>query len=220
VKYERKVSRDAGSEDQILLSLLGSGNRVLELGCHSGHFSAAAMKNGNKVVGLDIDGEAVRCARARGVEASVVDLDAPGSLPVEAAFDVVLMSNILEHLTDPGRVLREAHAAIRPDGRLLVSVPNVAHFRLRLALLRGRFDYADAGPMDRTHLRFFTRESLREMLEAQGWRVVRERFSPGLVASRLRGRALRVLARRAPGAFSMHLIAEARSEPRPAGRLP
>ena len=210
MSYARPISTDPASEDQILLDLLGTGNRILELGCYDGHFSVAAQRAGNVVVGLDINADAIATAQSRGVDASVADLNRPRSLPTGELFDVVVASNVLEHLADPDRVLREARECVTAGGRLLVSVPNVAHFSVRLALLRGRFKYEDAGLMDRTHLRFYTRATLRAALEGAGWRIENERASPGLVAGRLRRDGLRFLTRAAPSLFAVHLVAGAR----------
>jgi 2-polyprenyl-3-methyl-5-hydroxy-6-metoxy-1,4-benzoquinol methylase len=208
MKYDRRISLDPHSEDQILLSILGTGQSVLELGCHTGHFSTAAIANGNVVVGVDIDARAVETARQSGIDATVIDLDLPDVLPQDGRFDVVLMANVLEHLHDPARLVRDAASAVHKTGRLLVSVPNVAHYTVRLALLRGRFDYTRVGILDETHLRFYTRKTLRRLLEDNGWRIVRERSAP-MVVSSIRGRLLRNLASQLPNLFSVHLIAEA-----------
>ncbi len=90
-------------------------------------------------------------------------------------YDLFVLADVLEHLTDPWQALRDLHRHARSGARLMVSVPNVRHYRVILPLLfQGRFEYADAGIMDRTHLRFFTARSLRAMLATTGWRVLTE----------------------------------------------
>jgi SAM-dependent methyltransferase len=86
---------------------------------------------------------------------------------------VVLSGDTLEHMNDPEGLLRRVHEALAPGGLLLISVPNVANVYVRLNLLFGRFPYADRGILDRTHRFFFTRASLRRMLEAHGFDVER-----------------------------------------------
>jgi 2-polyprenyl-3-methyl-5-hydroxy-6-metoxy-1,4-benzoquinol methylase len=78
----------------------------------------------------------------------------------------------LEHLRDPDVVLRRALAALRPDGQVIISVPNVANNFVRLAVLFDQFGYADRGIMDRTHLRFFTLKSLRRLVGDCAFRIV------------------------------------------------
>jgi 2-polyprenyl-3-methyl-5-hydroxy-6-metoxy-1,4-benzoquinol methylase len=211
MRYERALSSHAHSEDQILLGLASGAERVLELGCHAGHFSQALVEQGAAVVGVDADRDAIDLARARGIDARLMDLEKPSAI-MEAGreFDVVLMANVLEHLRAPEAVLRDAVSVLRPSGRILISVPNVAHFAIRRMLLRGRFDYAETGIMDRTHLRFFTRASLRQLLLDTGWEITAEYASPGLLPASVKGRAIRVIARWRPTLVAIHLIVEAR----------
>jgi methionine biosynthesis protein MetW len=207
--YERAVSDDPNSEDQIVTSLVGTGSSILELGCHSGYLSAYLTARGNVVFGLDSDAEAVEAARRRGIEAEVRDLEEADPLRDRSDFDLILALNVLEHLRSPESLLESALGSIAPGGRLIVSVPNIAHYRIRLQLLRGRFEYEDHGTMDRTHLKFFTPSTLRDLLVESGWKVTRERYSPGIVTGRLRPVLHHWLATRRPGVGSQHLIAEA-----------
>lgn len=94
------------------------------------------------------------------------------------AFDVVVCADVLEHLPDPAAVLDRVRGWIAPGGRLFVSLPNVANVAVRLSLLAGRFEYAEAGILDRTHLRFFTRRSALRLVESAGFRIRRVRPTP------------------------------------------
>src|SRR5439155_6123933 len=85
--------------------------------------------------------------------------------------DVILFGDVLEHTRYPDRILLEAKALVKPGGQIIVSVPNVAHWRIRLGLLLGRFAYSDSGILDRTHLRFYTLRSARALLANAGYRV-------------------------------------------------
>jgi SAM-dependent methyltransferase len=135
-------------------------------------------------------------------------------------FDVVVCADVLEHLPDPKSVLARARSWIVPGGRLFVSLPNVANVAVRLSLLAGRFEYADRGILDRTHLRFFTRRSARRLVEDAGFRIVRIRPTPipaELAVALLRrpplrgvSRALfRVAARAWPTLFGYQFLIEA-----------
>jgi SAM-dependent methyltransferase len=106
---------------------------------------------------------------------AVVDLESLPRLP--RGFNAVLAGDTLEHLNEPERMLRMIREALPPGGRLLLSVPNVANVHVRLNLLFGRFPYADRGILDRTHRFFFTRSSLREMVQAAGFVVERTAVS-------------------------------------------
>jgi len=93
-------------------------------------------------------------------------------------FDAIVFADVLEHLADPEPLVRAARGWIVPGGSLLVSVPNVANLTVRLSLLAGRFEYAEKGILDRTHLRFFTRRSARRLIESAGFRIDRIRATP------------------------------------------
>ena len=89
----------------------------------------------------------------------------------DAPFDVVVCADVLEHLPRPEELLEQIRGWLAPGGTLLVSLPNVANVTVRAGLLLGRFPYAEKGILDRTHLRFYTRRSARELLERAGFRI-------------------------------------------------
>ena len=155
-----------------VLDLVGSGKRVLYLGSGSG--CAEFMKtNGCSVTAIEPSPRLAEDARAFCEEVIVADLDIrsladvlPGRL-----FDVIVFADILEHLREPGRLLDEARSLLGPPGFAVLSIPNVAHGAVRLALLRGGFHYAKSGPLDSDHLRFFTLSSIRELCLRSGYRL-------------------------------------------------
>ncbi len=81
-------------------------------------------------------------------------------------------ADILEHLRDPWRLLASQRELLAPGGHVVVSLPNVRHYPVVLGLLRGRWRYQDEGVLDRSHLRFFTRDSARELVSGAGYRMV------------------------------------------------
>ncbi len=159
----------------MLMRLIPPGSRVLELGCASGYLSGYMEQVlGCRVTGLEADPAATAIAMARCTEVYTVDLDMPQALEVakaSAPYDVLLAAAVLEHLKYPERLLREVRSLLRPDARVIVSLPNIAHWQLRLRLLLGRFEYEDYGVMDRTHLHFYTLTTGRRLLEDQGYVV-------------------------------------------------
>ena len=95
-------------------------------------------------------------------------------------FDVVVFADVLEHLVDPAAALELARSLLAPGGCVVASVPNVAHWSVRLDLLRGRFDYRELGIMDATHLRWFTAENLKRVFRSAGLEVEQYAGSAGL----------------------------------------
>ncbi len=159
----------------VLMRLIPPGSRVLELGCASGYLSGYMEQTlGCRVTGLEYDPDAVAIARGRMSEVYQADLDVPDALAparTSAPYDVLLAAAVLEHIKQPERVLREARALLKPGARVIVSLPNVAYWQIRLRLLVGRFDYEDYGVMDRTHCRLYTLKTGRELLESTGYAV-------------------------------------------------
>lgn len=153
----------------IALRMVGSGRHVLEIGCWSGHVTEHLVAAGNTVVGVEIDHEAAtRNNFAQRIH--VVDLDTVALTSIERdRFDAIVLGDVLEHLRDPVSVLIDLVTLLADDGFLVVSVPNVAHIDVRLHLLSGRWEYQPEGLLDRTHLRWFTRAGLRDLLAAVGF---------------------------------------------------
>jgi len=151
------------------------GLRILEVGCAAGAMGAALLAKGAaEVVGLDIFEPALALARTRLTAAHRVDLNALPELPYpDGHFDLMTFADVLEHLVDPARVLRHLSRWLGRGGTLLLSLPNIRHESVVLPLLvEGQWEYADAGILDRTHLRFFTRKGMLRLLDEAGFEVV------------------------------------------------
>ncbi|MBZ0292108.1 MAG: class I SAM-dependent methyltransferase [Anaerolineae bacterium] len=159
----------------ILMRLIPEGSHVLELGCASGYLSGYMEQVlGCRVTGLEYDPVASAIAATRCSEVHTVDLDTSDALsPAQASapYDVLLAAAVLEHLKYPQRILQEARQLLRPGGLVVVSLPNIAHWKIRLRLLQGHFDYEDYGIMDRTHVTLYTYRTGRALIESQGYRV-------------------------------------------------
>ena len=146
---------------------------ILELGCGSGDTGALALRSGKAGTYVGIELFEPMAARAQAVlttvhVGNVETLELPYT---PATFDALICSEVLEHLTHPEATLERLVALLKPGGRVYASVPNLAHWRIVLGLLRGRFEYQERGAMDRTHLRWFTPHSFRVLFEACGVEV-------------------------------------------------
>lgn len=153
----------------------GTARRVLDVGCGAGGVGAALKaERGIEVVGLEGFPEAAEQARARLDDALCVDLDALPELPYPAGhFDAMVFGDVLEHLRDPFELLRRLKPLLAADGVIVCSIPNVKHWSVVFALLvKDRWEYADAGLLDRTHVHFFTLEEISTMLDELGFEGV------------------------------------------------
>jgi len=166
-RYAQRIDLGSGSTHARVVHLVGSDRRVLELGPAAGHMSSILRERGCTVVGIEIDPRmatdaAQYCERVIVGDLDTLDLDAElGS----DRFDAIVAADVLEHLKDPHAVLQKLREFLAPDGFFVISLPNVAHGSVRLALLEGHFPYQRVGLLDTTHLRFFTRESIDQLLD-------------------------------------------------------
>lgn len=156
-----------------MVRLVGTGQRVLDLGCTDDQLAGLVRDRGNVIVGIVADPAAAEAAGGACERVIVTDLDAfdPGEL-ADQRFDVVIAAGVLDQLKDPVAVLSRLRAALADDGFLVASVPNVAHASVRLALLQGMFPDARSGPRNRAQVRFFTRSTLRQTVTDAGLAVV------------------------------------------------
>lgn len=194
--------------------LLPPGGRVLDIGCASGGLLARLRSQAGHLAGLELSASAARAAAQIGDQVVCGALEDP-QLPFQpASFDLVVLADVLEHLADPPAGLARAIAWCRPGGAVLVSVPNVAHWHARLTLLRGRWPQDESGTFDASHLRWFTRESLRTLLADAGLRDVeldaivpalRNHLRPARLALRAEP-AWQGLGRRAPGLLGYQIV--------------
>jgi len=161
------------SPQALEVDLVGPNRRVLDVGCSTGFLGEALAVQGCTVTGVELDPQAAAEARTR-LEA-VVEADLNVMTLAELFpgrdFDAIVFGDVLEHLMDPDAVLRSAVQLLAPGGAVVICVPNVTHGSLRLALLQGRWDYRETGLLDRTHVRFFTRESVLRMVADAGLHI-------------------------------------------------
>jgi 2-polyprenyl-3-methyl-5-hydroxy-6-metoxy-1,4-benzoquinol methylase/GT2 family glycosyltransferase len=172
VEYAFK-EHDGSSHAVILEMLLGRPPaRILDVGCSGGLLSERMRAAGHHVVG--VDSIEVPGVRDRTDEFFVADLEAGLPEVVGGGYDIVVAGDVIEHLSRPGNALREMRDALRPGGELLLSVPNFGHWYARSRVTIGAFGYDRRGILDDTHLRFFTRSTLRRLVRASGFDILEE----------------------------------------------
>lgn len=155
-----------------ILSRIGVGKKILEIGCSTGYLTKIMKENLNcRVTAIEIDRDAAShaskyCEKLIADDAEHVDykqcFDGEG-------FDVILFGDVLEHMKYPERVLAAVKGLLAKDGYIIASIPNISHASIITELLEGKFDYSEFGLLDKTHLRFFTRESIYKLFESSGY---------------------------------------------------
>jgi methionine biosynthesis protein MetW len=194
--------------------------RVLDVGCGTGGQTCAINQGKNNDV-VAVEPDPVRAAAAASlglnVHQGVFNEQFVASC---GTFDVIVFADVLEHVADPAHILALARGCLRPGGSVIISVPNVAHWTVRLRLLLGRFDYADGGIMDATHLRWFTRKTVLALAGNTGFKVTYIGYSAGLwmseyntrplnlIPSRILRRAVLLLLRAFPGLMACQYVVQ------------
>lgn len=193
---------------RIEMDIIAEGSLVLDVGCHTGILGEALQKMKQaKVIGIDSDASALQIARGKLQAALLIDMEQDNwasHLKKEGYdhFDTILFGDVLEHTRRPERILHEAKELLKPGGQIIVSVPNIAHWRVRFGLLFGRFEYTESGILDRTHLRFFTQKTATALLESSGYRVI----SKDVAGYALPHWLIRML----PGLFAVQIVMNAK----------
>jgi SAM-dependent methyltransferase len=132
-----------------------------------------------EVTGIEIDSRAAEEAQSRLDRVIVADVEeVEPDFPV-AQFDAIICGDILEHLREPGAVLRRARGWLASGGRVVASLPNVRHHSIVRSLLDGNWTYEPAGLLDRDHVWFFTRSEIEELFHEAGLRIVDTQVVPG-----------------------------------------
>ncbi len=149
--------------------------RILDVGCGEGVFAARLKSERSaEVWGIELDAIAAASAAEKLDRVLIGDaVDCLADLAA-GAFDCVVLNDILEHLVGPDELLRGLKPKLAEGGCLVASIPNVRYFpHLWQLVVRGQWEYADEGILDRTHLRFFTRHSLTVLFDRCGYRLER-----------------------------------------------
>lgn len=171
--YDRDPIRE-DSEDSLakIARRIREGSMVLDIGCGVGALGCCLTKGKQCIVdGIESNPQSAAIARDcyRDIWEVDVESDQLNAVLGSRRYHAIVCADILEHLRDPGQFLRRLEQYLDPDGRVLISVPNVGHIGVILEILSGEFLYRDEGLLDRTHLRFFTRKSILRLLLENGY---------------------------------------------------
>lgn len=161
-----------GDRPDIRALVPATARRVLDVGCGAGSLGAVLkQQTGAEVVGIEVFEEAAEIAQTRLDDVLRLDLQSLTELPYpDGYFDAMTFGDVLEHMHDPHGLLRTLRRYLADDGTIVCSIPNVKHWSVVFNLLvYDRWEYADKGLLDRTHVHFFTLEEIGLMLEQTGF---------------------------------------------------
>jgi predicted TPR repeat methyltransferase len=163
-----------GSSHRILIDLIRRyakrGGTLLDLGAAGGELGEALREHFSRTIGFEYNVDCAGDLHGRFDSIVIADLERVKQLP--ANVDAIVLADVLEHLRSPAAALELVRAAVKDDGYVFLSVPNIANITIRLGLLFGIFEYRDRGILDHTHLRFYTLRTFRKEVEKAGFRIV------------------------------------------------
>ena len=165
--YEYDVDIESNTAPANVVRMVAQNKSVLEIGCGPGSITKIlAGKSGCKVIGLELDQDAIEKVAPYCVKVMQADLNSsewPRLLDNSEKFDVVVAADVLEHLYDPWASLQRMVPLIKPDGCIVISLPHVGHAAVMSCMFNGDFEYRNWGLLDRTHIRFFCLKNIEDL---------------------------------------------------------
>lgn len=170
-KSSDKIYINSGNED--VLKLIAEPYRIiLDVGCGSGSLDHILTANGHSVDGITISPAEYEEAKQHQRRTFIHNLEM--GLPAEVLqvqYDYVVCSHVLEHIVYPQKLLKDIYKGLKVGGHLIVALPNIMHYKSRMKLMGGKFDYADAGIWDNTHVKWYTFSSAKQLLIEYGFTI-------------------------------------------------
>ena len=174
--YRRTISPAERTSLSLLSDMVPVAAEVLDVGCGSGALGEALSRTRSCTCdGVTINAQEAALAGPHYRNVQVADLESAqlADLFPGRRYDCIICADVLEHLRYPQRILEQCLDLLNPEGCVLISLPNASYVGLLIDLMHGEFRYRSEGLLDRTHLRFFTRTSLKRFVTEHGWQIDR-----------------------------------------------
>ncbi len=206
--YTKIIDKYGLGDKKRILNKIRKETEILEIGCSSGYVTKVLTEELDcKVDCVEIDKEAAALASRYARDLYVGSVEDNALLKkIIHKYDFILFLDVLEHLVDPMGTLKNIKRYLKPDGAVLAMIPNIAHWKMRLNLLLGKFDYEEDGIMDKTHLRFFTHKTCRELFHEAGFSIKEDEVSVGVITFSFKGFLKSLMMGLLPNFFARHFI--------------
>ncbi|MEW6557416.1 MAG: bifunctional glycosyltransferase family 2 protein/class I SAM-dependent methyltransferase [Elusimicrobiota bacterium] len=177
LKYHHSIEKSHFERETThgqIIGLIDKNSVVLDVGCSTGFLGRYLIENKNcKMYGIEIDEESAKIAQSFYHKIVILDVEKSDVFEqLNEKFDFIVFGDVLEHLKDPEHILIKAREKLNPNGSIIISIPNIANWRVRWNLLFGKFEYQESGILDKNHLRFFTLHSIKKMFDKCGYDIV------------------------------------------------
>ena len=173
---------------EMLDFISGQPKKILEAGCGSGNFGAALKAKFNaEVTGIELFESAAKEAIKKLDKVICGNLEEKIDNAENNYYDLIVFNDVLEHLYDPWSVLKKAAAKLANGGKVVASVPNIRHlYTMFDIVIKKDFKYADAGILDKTHIRFFTKKSIIRIFDECGYKIIKIQGINGMKSLRFK----------------------------------
>jgi SAM-dependent methyltransferase len=171
-KVSEKIYTNQGNPD-VLKCISNNALTILDVGCGNGDNARILMRHDRTIDGITLSEQEAKNALSYLSSVYIHNLENGLPKQITKQYDAVICSHVLEHIAYSEKLLQDIKDRLNPKGVLIVALPNIMGYRPRLRLLMGNFDYEEAGIWDNTHLRWYTFESGKKMLENNGFYVVK-----------------------------------------------
>lgn len=149
---------------------------ILDIGCNEGYLQKLAPEN--SFFGIDNNLKNIKKAKKKYKKVFYKNLNEFKSINIKEKFDLIIFADILEHLMEPEKVLEYfIQKNLKKNGKIIISLPNIANIAIRLKLLFGKFDYTKNGILDKNHLHFYTLESANKFIKSCNLKIIKTKFS-------------------------------------------
>lgn len=167
---DSKFSRDENSSWYKVYNFIKPGTSVLDVGCSSGNFGEIIIAEKDcKVDGIEIDEQDYKEAKKKLNNVYRLNIETDDLSVIKGKYDYLYFGDVIEHLVTPIPTLKRVKKLLKKEGKIVFSIPNMAHISVRLMLLGGKFEYGETGLLDKTHLHFYTYDELQRVISSAGY---------------------------------------------------
>ncbi len=160
--------------EEMLVFLPKKATKILDVGCGNGVFSNSIIRKSNaEVWGIELMPKEAEIARKTLHKVFTGPCEEQINNLPDNYFEAIYFNDVLEHLVDPYMVLEKIKSKLAPNGVIISSIPNIRYHNVFIKLIfKKEFEYQSFGVLDKTHLRFFTGKSIKNMYQNLGFEII------------------------------------------------